>query len=245
MKDLKKPLRVANRPWLSSLFLLCGIAALAAASLSLTGCRPPHSGSYGFDNGAEQRDANGTVHISKMGGDIEVQDAPNGADLNTMGGSIRLNNSGSFANVKTMGGNIDVHNVSGPLDATTMGGNIRVLAAADSVHAKSMGGNVSVRLVSPETRARTIDITTMGGPVELVVPKGFPMDIDIEVAYTQSSGHKPVITEPFGLAHSESNDRDFGFGPARKHLYAKGRVGTGDNRVTIHGIGGDVTITQE
>lgn len=206
---------------------------------------PPHSGSYGYENGAEQRDANGTVHISKMGGDIDVQDAPNGADLNTMGGSIRVNNSGSFANVKTMGGNIDVHNVSGPLDATTMGGNIRVLAAADSVHAKSMGGNVSVRLVSSEARMRTIDVTTMGGPVELIVPKGFPMDIDIQVAYTRSSGHKPTIVEPFGLAHSESSDWDYGFGPARKYLYAKGTVGTGGNRVTIHGVGGDVTITQE
>lgn len=244
MKDLKKPLRIANRPWLSSSFLLFVVVAFATASLSLAGCRPPGSGSYGFDNGAEQKDANGAVHISKMGGDIEVQDAPNGADLNTMGGSIRLNNSGSFANVKTMGGNIDVHNVSGSLDATTMGGNIRILAAGDSVHAVSMGGKVSVRLIPSTANARNIDLSTMGGEVELIVPKGLPMDINVTLAYT-NSGHKPSINEPLGLTHSESTDWDYSHGAPRKYLYAKGRTGNGSNRVVINAIGGDVNIVQE
>jgi DUF4097 and DUF4098 domain-containing protein YvlB len=180
-----------------------------------------------------------------MGGDIDVEDAPDGAALNTMGGTIRLKNDGSFATVKTMGGNIDIGKADGPIDATTMGGNIRILAAGDSVHSTSMGGNLSVRLVPSAAKARNIDLSTMGGTVELIVPKGFPMDIDVELAYTRDSGHKPSIDEPFGLTHTESGDWDYSHGSPRKYLYAKGKTGTGENHVTIHGIGGDVTIVQE
>ncbi len=242
VKDLKKPLCVANRLRLSSSFLFCSVAVLSVGALSLAGCRGTHSG---FDNGSEYKDSSGTVHISKMGGDIDVEDAPQGADLNTMGGTIRLRNVDSVAKVKTMGGNIEIDTAGGPVDTTTMGGNIRVLAAGDSVHATSMGGNVNVRIVPSSAKARNIDLSTMGGEVELIVPKGFPMDIDIKLAYTKESWHKPNITEPFGLAHSESSDWDYSNGSPRKYIYAKGRVGTGGNRVVINAIGGDVTIVQE
>ncbi|MGB0064857.1 MAG: hypothetical protein WBP85_10475 [Terracidiphilus sp.] len=235
----------ANRFRLRSSFLLLGVAPFAVASLLLAGCRGTHSGSYGFDNGNEYKDASGTVHISKMGGDIDVEDAPEGADLNTMGGSIHLRNVNSVAKARTMGGNVEIGTAGGPVDTTTMGGNIRVLAAGDSVHATTMGGNLNVRLVASGAKARNIDLSTMGGEVELIVPKGFPMDIDIKLAYTRDSWHKPSITEPFGLAHSESSDWDYSHGSPRKYLYARGTVGTGDNHVIINGIGGDVTIVQE
>lgn len=245
MTNFKKLPPSATRPRLSSSLLFCGLAAFATACLLLAGCHVGPPRSYNYDNGTEERDGNGTVRISKMGGDIDVEDAPDGAFLNTMGGSIRLKNSGSQAKVKTMGGNIDIDHVAGPVDATTMGGNVRILAAGDSVHATSMGGDVNVRLVPSTTNTRNIDLSTMGGEVELIVPKGFPMDIDIKLAYTKQSGHIPSINEPFGLTHSETSDWDYGNGSPRKYIYAKGRVGTGGNRVVINAIGGDVNIVQE
>ncbi len=243
MKDLETIPHAANRFRLRSSFLLCAVAAFATAGLLPAGCRGTHSG---FDNGNEYKDASGTVHISKMGGDIDVEDAPGGAVLSTMGGTIRLKNVDSVARVKTMGGNVEIGTAGGPVDTTTMGGNIRVLAAGDSVHATIMGGNVNIRLVASGAKDRNIDLSTMGGEVELIVPKNFPMDIDIKLAYTKDSWHKkPSITEPFGLAHSESSDWDYSYGSPRKYIYAKGSVGTGDNHVTISGIGGNVTIVQE
>jgi len=245
VQDLTKVQRKASRLRFGFFFVLSGCVAFAAAGFLLAGCRGTHSGSYGFDNGSEYKDGSGTVHISKMGGDIDVEDAPDGAALNTMGGAIRLKNTASFATVKTMGGNIDIGTAGRAVDATTMGGNIRILAAGDSVHATTMGGNLSVRLVPSAAKARNIDLSTMGGEVELIVPKGLPMDVDIKLAYTKNSWHKPSITEPFGLTHTESSDWDYSHGSPRKYLYATGKVGTGDNRVTINGIGGDVTIVQE
>jgi hypothetical protein len=239
MRNLHRSIR---RFGLHSPLVLFGCAVLVMAGLPLAGCR---SGSPYAESGSESRDAAGVVHVSKMGGDIDVEDAPNGADLSTMGGSIRLKDDSSFAKVNTMGGNIDIEKAGGPVDATTMGGTIRILAAADSVHAKTMGGSLNIRLIPSQVKGRKIDLTTMGGGVELIVPKGFPMDIDVEVAYAQGAGHKPVITEPFGLAHSETSDWDLSHGSPRKFISAKGKVGTGENQVVINGIGGDVTIVQE
>lgn len=243
MNELERFPRTPNR--LRALFLFCGGVALVAMSLMIAGCRGRHSGSYGFDDGSDYRDGSGVVRVSKMGGDIDVEDAPGGAVLSTMGGVIRLKDDGSYATLKTMGGNIDIGKADGAIDATTMGGNIRILAAGDSVHSTTMGGNLSVRLVPSAVKTRNIDLSTMGGQVELIVPKDFPMEIDVELAYTRENGHKPSITEPFGLTHTESSDWDYSHGSPRKYLYAKGKVGAGGNRVTIKGIAGDVTIVQE
>src|SRR5436190_612753 len=101
-----------------------------------------------------------------MGGDIRVSDAPHGAVLRTMGGDIRVKNANGTVTAKTMGGDISVDRLQGSLDAGTMGGNVEV----EVLNA----GN-----------GRDIKISSMGGRIEVTLPKDFAADFQVELEHGQ------------------------------------------------------------
>lgn len=168
------------------------------------------------------------LRITKMGGDVDVADVPDG-------GSI-----------KTMGGNVHVGKVHNDISITTMGGNIDIDSADASVDAKTMGGNIEATLVKGDSgAAHSITLSSMGGEIILILPKDYPMTIDVELAYTKNQENKHKISESLGLDQSASTNWDYLHGSARKYLYAKGKVGNGRNHVTIKTINGNIIIKGE
>ena len=216
------------------------IAGAMAAGLS--GCR---SSTYTNDSEIADSNASGGVSIHRMGGDIDVKDAPHGATLDTMGGNIHLGNVASFAKVKTMGGTITIDQAAGSVDATTMGGEIRIGQANGAIKATTMGGDITARMVGSSSGERDVELTSHGGAVTLTVPKDFPMDVRITLAYTRNAPRTYAIVDHIGLDQRESPDWDSSIGSARKYIRARGRVGSGLNHVTIETVNGDVTLKQE
>lgn len=188
--------------------------------------------------------ASGEVRISKMGGGIDVDSAPHGANLFTMGGNIHVGNVAESATVKTMGGSIDIDQSSGPVDANTMGGAITISTANGPIKATTMGGDISVRETGSSAGERDIELSSKGGTIELTVPKDFPMDARITLAYTKADrGYH--IEQHAGLEVSETGEWDNSHGTPRKYIRAAGRVGNGQNKVTIDTINGNVILRQE
>jgi DUF4097 and DUF4098 domain-containing protein YvlB len=229
-----------NRAGTTSLIL---IAVTVAAAI--TGCRPTEF--TNFSSNAEQGTGSdsGAVNISQMGGGIDVKDAPHGADLSTMGGDIHLGSVASFAKVKTMGGNVSIDQATGSIDASTMGGEITIGEANGAIKASTMGGNIQARMVGTSSGRRDVELTSMGGTITLTVPKGFPMDVRITLAYTKSAHRTFQIIESADLEQRETPDWDFSKGTPRKYIRAQGRVGNGLNHVVINTVNGDVILKQE
>jgi DUF4097 and DUF4098 domain-containing protein YvlB len=198
------------------------------------------------DDYNEQRTVgeSGEIHISKMGGNIDVDSAPHGANLSTMGGNIHVGSVAESATLKTMGGGIDVDNSAGPVDANTMGGAITISTANGPVKATTMGGDITVRETGSSTGARDIELSSKGGRIELTVPKDFPMDVKVTLAYTKAD-HGYHIEQHAGLEVQETGEWDSSHGTPRKYIRASGRVGNGLNRVSIDTINGDVILRQE
>jgi DUF4097 and DUF4098 domain-containing protein YvlB len=179
-----------------------------------------------------------------MGGGINVADAPDGADLSTMGGDIHLGSAGAFAKLKTMGGDIRIERVAGPVEASTMGGKITIGGAGSAVSASTMGGDVTVRLTGANSAGRDVSLSSKGGTIQLTVPRDFSMDVRIKLAYTK--GHENVgVVQHLGLTERQTTEWDSGQGTPRKYIYVTGKVGSGQNRVTIDTINGDVILKQE
>jgi DUF4097 and DUF4098 domain-containing protein YvlB len=220
-------------------FLLILAGAVSAA---LSGCKGAGSPSDEQSTGSS---TSGPVSIQKMGGDIDVANAPLGADLTTMGGNIHLGNVASHAKVKTMGGNVVIDQATGPVDATTMGGKITIASVNGSLKATTMAGDIKAHVVGASTSERDIDISSMAGTVELIVPKDFPMDVRITLAYTKDASREYQIVDSVGLTQQTSDDWDRSIGSPRKFIRAKGRIGSGLNQVTIKTINGDVILKQE
>lgn len=163
--------------------------------------------------------------IVKAGGDIEVDGAPQGADLVTMGGNIHVGRVDTFANLKTMGGNIDVD------------------AASGSVQAKTMSGDIVAHIIGTSKPPREINLSSNQGEITLVVPKDFPMSVEITLAYTDNQATAFHVIDDLGLRQVKTDSWDRKHGTPRKYIYANGRVGSGENRVVINTVNGNVRLT--
>src|ERR1043165_9265067 len=165
------------------------------------------------------------ISIANMGGDIDLDDAPFGASLHTMGGNIRIGRAGGGVVAKTMGGNIAVDALAGTrLDAGTMGGDIRVRVVG------SGGG-------------REIALHTMGGSVELIVPRDFDATFLVEIKQADESTESGIASDIPLSRTVTAHSRWFG----RKHetIVARKTTSTQRNRVEISTYSNRIVIRRE
>lgn len=165
------------------------------------------------------------LHLSTMGGSINVDDVPNGAYLKTMGGSIQVNSSGDYLEVETMGGGIEINEVDGGVDAKTMGGDVYVNMIGD-----------------PSKKDRDVTLSSMGGDVELTVPAGLSMTINIEIEYNRKYEDRVDIMSDFDLNIEKTDNWEYNHGEKHKTLTGTGKVGDGKNRIKIRTINGVVKL---
>jgi len=220
---------------------LCAFAllALGVGSLVLSTARSPVRV---LAAAAPER---GRVSVYKMGGDIDVPDAPDGANVATMGGNIHIGNVGDSVSAKTMGGDVVIEHADGPVDASTMGGKITLRQVTGPVHASTMSGDVTVHLTGTSGARRDIQLSSLAGDIRLTVPKDYGMDVRIKVEYTQGSKQDFRVVQHLGLRERQTTEWDTSRGTPRKYIYVSGRVGDGQNQVTIDTINGDVILKQE
>lgn len=165
------------------------------------------------------------VKISTMGGNIEAPDAGCGADLETMGGDITIARAAEYVNAETMGGNITVGEVDGWVRATTMGGNIEVRMVGD-----------------PGSGRRDVRLDSGGGDILLSLPDGLSMELDVALTYTKRSRQDYSIHSDFPLKISRSENWDYGQGTPFKVIYGKATVGSGEHKIKIETVNGNVRI---
>ena len=165
------------------------------------------------------------VRISTMGGEIKVDDAPAGANVSTMGGDIKIGSAGRFVKAKTMGGDIEVKKVDGGFKLSTMGGDVTA----------NMIGN-------PDEGERDIDISSMGGDINVTVPPGLSMSFHLKLTYTKRSSGVYKIISDFPVKMEESEEWDYDDGSPRKYIFGTGEVNGGKFRVKIETINGNIVI---
>ena len=166
------------------------------------------------------------IKISTMGGDIHVDNAPNGADVHTMGGDITVKSAKNYVKAKTMGGEIEIKAIDGWIKATTMGGDIDIVMVGDAS--------------GPD---HSVDLSSMGGEITLILPKNIDANFDIHLVYTKDSRKDYEIKSDFDLKIEEkSKDWDYSRGQARKEIIGTGKAGTGKHNIYIKTVNGDIII---
>ena len=165
------------------------------------------------------------VNITTMGGSISVDDAPMGAKVNTMGGDIDIDNAKVYTDATTMGGDIDIRKIDGWLKASTMGGNVTAVMAGD-----------------PNKGDRHVDISSMGGDIDVTLPADLSIEFDVRLTYTKNSRKDYKIISDFDINIDESKDWTYSRGTPRKYIDGTGKVKGGKNLVRIETINGDIRI---
>lgn len=165
------------------------------------------------------------VKITTMGGNIELADAPAGADVHTMGGNIEIEKAGKYVKAKTMGGQIKIDALDGWVKASTMGGDVMVTMTGD-----------------PSKGKRDVDLSSMGGTIELTLPKDISCVFDISQTITKNKNGKYKIKSDFDLNIDDSAEWEYSKGSPRKEIKATGKAGNGEHRISIETINGDIII---
>jgi DUF4097 and DUF4098 domain-containing protein YvlB len=165
------------------------------------------------------------VSITTMGGEINVDDAPMGAAVKTMGGNIDIKRAKLYVKATTMGGNIDIGEIDGWIKANTMGGDISAVMVGD-----------------PDKGERDVEISSMGGDIELTLPAGISADFEIRLTYTKNSSQSYKIRSDFDLKIEESKEWEYSKGSPRKIIRGTGSVKGGKNRIKIETINGNILI---
>jgi len=167
----------------------------------------------------------GTVTITTMGGDIEVDDAPAGAVVHTMGGDIKIVNADRLVKAKTLGGSIEIDIHEGWVKAMTMAGDIDVTVA------EGLGGG-----------SEGIILESMSGDVTLTIPSGLDAKFDLMIAYTRNSRKDYEIKSNLDLEITRSDEWDYNDGTPKKRIHAKGVMGRGSIPIRIETVNGDIHV---
>jgi beta-lactamase regulating signal transducer with metallopeptidase domain/DUF4097 and DUF4098 domain-containing protein YvlB len=166
----------------------------------------------------------GVLHITKAGGDVELEEAPEGAVISTGGGRVSVGRS------------------AGLVDASTGGGDIEIGPVAGSVQAGTGAGDIHVTLADAGGERQTVDLTSGSGKMIVELPAGFDGAIELETAYTQSHGRATRIESAWQLQHEPTTDWDGREGTPRRYVRARGVLGNGRGLVRIKTVNGDIEL---
>ena len=166
----------------------------------------------------------GRLHISKAGGDIEVESAPKGVDASTGGGDVRI---GSGA---------------GHVEAHTGGGDVTVGPIAGSVDASTGAGEVTITIADSRGIDQSVNVFTGYGRVILELPASIDARFELETAYTEGYRRKVHIESDWALGIAESDRWDDREGTPRKYIRGKGTIGSGKSLIKVKAVNGDVIV---
>jgi len=137
----------------------------------------------------------------------------------------------------SMGGDLTVDYAPNGATLRTMGGDIRIARSNCLVIAKTMGGNVEVE-VAGNGSGRSIEAWSMGGELELTVPRGFAANFDVVLEQDEDRDHRIVSDIPLHIV--ETTHRRW-FHDVRV-LHATSGGAANGNRVYLKTIGGEIRI---
>lgn len=125
----------------------------------------------------ETRGVSGNQKISTSGGHLELANLMGTVDARTSGGHIDITDFEGEMNARTSGGHIDVQNAGGSIKLRTSGGHIDLKRISGTVEASTSGGGINADIASV---GQFIDLRTSGGNVNISVPAGIGLDLDLK-----------------------------------------------------------------
>ena len=117
------------------------------------------------------------IDLATSGGSIEAKNCEGKILLSTSGGSLLLKDLKGDVKATTSGGSIDGKDISGELVARTSGGSIHFDDLTCSLETSTSGGNINVSI---KELGKYVRITNSSGNVDLDLPKGKGLDLDLE-----------------------------------------------------------------
>jgi hypothetical protein len=92
---------------------------------------------------------------------------------------LRVPRQARLEELRTVNGNIEVRNVEGAVEARTLNGHIEGTGLAGNVSARSVNGSVSVALRALPETGGTVQVETINGDLQLLLPSSADVDLEL------------------------------------------------------------------
>ncbi|MGH7599553.1 MAG: DUF4097 family beta strand repeat-containing protein [bacterium] len=170
-----------------------------------------------------------TIEKSSVQGEVrttnssmELSDAPYGIALGSTNGTIRIGSAKEFVRARTTNGSVRIGELDGRLEVETVNGN---------VEAKMIGNGAN--------GGHDIDLETLNGDIELLLPDDFSMNVDIVVTERNSRkrSRRYTIASDFNISVDTVE-----LGRDDYEVRGKGSVRGGKNKVYVRAVNGDVHL---
>jgi DUF4097 and DUF4098 domain-containing protein YvlB len=169
----------------------------------------------------------GGVKAETVNGSITQSGAAKGVELQSVNGAIEATKATGRVLLEAVNGTVTVREGSGDLDASTVNGTLHVVGGSfDRASLESVSGDV--RFEGALSRKASLDVETVSGKVELLVPAGLAADFSI-------STFSGEITNALGPA-AEKKSR---FTPQKELNFS---TGTGGARISVQTLSGQIDI---
>jgi DUF4097 and DUF4098 domain-containing protein YvlB len=170
----------------------------------------------------------GHQHLHTVSGDIEADLGSGNDEVKSVSGDIRLRGSGQDGTlqVSTVSGDLTVTNVAGELEARTVNGDLSAgLSSARIARLNTTSGEIELN--AQLSAGGTVEIETVSGreKIDVAAPAGYSYEAstfsgDIDDCFGQQSDHAQ-------------------YGPGNR---LDGTRGTGNGRVRIRSLSGDISL---
>ena len=174
-------------------------------------------------------DVTGTVTADTVAGSISVSGTASEVTLESVNGSVDVACSCTRAHVESVNGSVTVKGARGEVEASTVNGTLRVVGGSfERARLETVNGRITFE--GELQRRATLDVESVGGSVELLLPAATNADFDINTF----SG---TIRNAWGVesrkASRWTDEKELAF-----------TAGRGGATVTIQTLSGDVIITK-
>jgi Toastrack DUF4097 len=159
-------------------------------------------------------------------------------EAETYGGDIIVHQADGPLTVKTKGGDIHVQSAAAGVTAETLAGDIELLDVSGALHATTNGGEIQARLKAAPTEG-TIQMESLGGDLGLVLPKGMPANVRVEILVPRREASEHFLdTNLQGLQRTVEDTE----GEVR--ILYSGAVNGGGTAVTLRTRSGEVSLRE-
>jgi DUF4097 and DUF4098 domain-containing protein YvlB len=178
-------------------------------------------------------DVSGPLHLKTVSGGIYAEIFQSDIEAKTVSGDVTLRGRGSGGSqlrVQTISGSIKVEHGSGDLEATTVSGDLTLdLNPTHNVRIHSTSGEATLN--GKLLKGGSVEAETLSGDLKIhTVPEG-------AVAYEVNS-FSGEITNCMGMAA----ERVSRYGPGMRLSGVQGKEGSGESRVRVKSMNGDVDL---
>lgn len=175
-------------------------------------------------------DVDGTVKAENVNGSISVAGGSSEVDAETVNGGVEVSCRCTRAHAESVNGPVTVRGASGEVTASTVNGALVVEGAAfDNARLETVNGRI--RFEGDLRPKATLDIESVGGSVELVLPAAASADFSLSTfsgdIENSLSAEAPRRTSRY------TSEKELTFS-----------VGAGGASVSVHTLSGDIVLTR-